>query len=313
MGLVTLTLVVWALSQVGKGSPGYEVENYRDLPGVYFEHLGRATLSNTVWTIIQSAAEIVKHFKMLFLFIISSLFLPHPVVYAQMQPTDEETTGLERYVQYIEATCSRITIRNWTACSHFSESMTYRLQRIRPTRQSLVDVVQKGYESVRSKRRLFNFVGTASKALFGIIDDNDAQLYHEQIERFEQGTTTLTQLVKHQLIIVRLTLGTLNGTLTDIVYNEAKMREGLGQLRAYFGTFGEEVENATYLLSLKITMEHHIARALDAAQVVQRAMDIRVDDIVEAQKGFLTPRVMSPSLLLDQPRFNNLDYSGYYN
>ena len=52
-----------------------------------------------------------------------------------------------------------------------------------------------------------------SKALFGTMDDNDAQLYHEQIERLEQGTTTLTQLIKQQLIIVRSALGTLNGTL----------------------------------------------------------------------------------------------------
>ena len=32
------------------------------------------------------------------------------------------------------------------------------------------------------------------------------------------------------------------------------MREGLGQLRAYVGTLGEQVEKATYLLSLKITL-----------------------------------------------------------
>ena len=159
--------------------------------------------------------------------------------------------------------------------------------------------MQRRDEIVRSNRGLFNFVGTVSKALFGTMDDSDAQLYHEQTERLEQGTTTLTQLMKQQLIIVRSALGTLNGTLTDVEYNEAKMREGLGQLRAYVGTLGEQVENATCLLSLKITLEHHIARALDAEQVVQLALDSIMDDIAEAQKGFLSPRVMSPSLLFD--------------
>jgi hypothetical protein len=71
MGLVTLTLVFWALLRVGRGSFGYDVENYRKLSGVYLEHLGYAFLFNTVWTII---------------------------VYAPMQPTDNETTGFERYV-----------------------------------------------------------------------------------------------------------------------------------------------------------------------------------------------------------------------
>ena len=74
-------------------------------------------------------------------------------------------------------------------------------------------MVQRRDEIVRSKRGLFNFVGTVSKALFGTMDDSDAQLYHEQTERLEQGTTTLTQLMKQQLIIVRSALGTLNGTL----------------------------------------------------------------------------------------------------
>ena len=76
-----------------------------------------------------------------------------------IQLIDNETTGLERYVQYIEATCSRIIIGNWTACSYFSESMTYRLQHIRRTTQLLADV-QRRDEIVRSKRGLFNFVGS---------------------------------------------------------------------------------------------------------------------------------------------------------
>lgn len=72
-----------ALLRVGRGSSGYDVENYNKSPGVCLEHLGHASLYNTVWTII---------------------------VYAPIEPIDNETTGLERYVQYIEATCSRIII-----------------------------------------------------------------------------------------------------------------------------------------------------------------------------------------------------------
>ena len=89
------------------------------------------------------------------------------------------------------------------------------------------------------------------------MDDNDAQYYHEQIERFEQGTTTLTQLMKQQLMIVRSTLCTFNETLTDIEYNENKMREGLNHLKRYVATFGSQLDNTTYLLSLKIAIESH--------------------------------------------------------
>ena len=59
-------------------------------------------------------------------------------------------------------------------------------------------------------------MGKISRALFGTMDDEDAQFYHDQIDRFEQGTTTLIRLMKQQLMIVKLTLCTFNETLTDV-------------------------------------------------------------------------------------------------
>ena len=75
------------------------------------------------------------------------------------------------------------------------------------------------------------------------------------------------------------------------------MREGLSQPRTYVATFGSQLENTTYLLSLKIAIEHHIARALDASHAVQRTLDISVDNIAEAQKGFLPPHVVTYSIV----------------
>jgi hypothetical protein len=153
----------------------------------------------------------------------------------------------------------------------------------------LSGIVQKEEDSRRYKRGLFNFVGKIGKTLFGTMDDDDAQYYHDQTERFEQGSTTLTQLVKQQLIVVKSTLGVFNETLTDVEYNEKKMRDGLNQLQMYVMTFGSQTENAMYLLSLKITTEDHIAKALDASHAIQRALDILVDSNADAQKGTLPP------------------------
>jgi hypothetical protein len=138
-------------------------------------------------------------------------------------------------------------------------------------------------------------VGKISKTLFGTMDDNDAQFYHEQIEHFEQGSTTLTQLAKQQLMIVKSTLGIFNDTLSDIEY-EKKTRDSLSQLQNYVTAFGSQVENATYLLSLKIAIEDHIAKA---SRAIQRTLDILIGSIADAQKGTLPPRVLSPALLLD--------------
>ena len=115
--------------------------------------------------------------------------------------------------------------------------MAHKLRQIRNTRQLLSDISHREDGNRKQKRGLFNFVGKISKALFGTMDDKDAQFYHDQIERFEQGTTTLTQLMKQQLMIVKSTLCTFNEMLTDVEYNEIKMREGLSQLQTYVATF----------------------------------------------------------------------------
>jgi len=65
-------------------------------PGVYFEDLKHATLSPTAWTII---------------------------VYVLLQMKTSETTDIERYAHYIDGTCARLTVRNWTACSHFGDTI----------------------------------------------------------------------------------------------------------------------------------------------------------------------------------------------
>ena len=51
------------------------------------------------------------------------------------------------------------------------------------------------------------------------MDDDDAQFYHDHIEHLEQGSVTLMQLLKEQLIVVKSTLGIINETLTYVEYN----------------------------------------------------------------------------------------------
>jgi len=267
-----LALIVWAMLRTVEGNADYEMQVYRQSSGVYFENLGHATLSNTAWTI---------------------------VVYAPIQITDSETSHLEQYVHYIDKICSRMIIKNWTACSNFGDIMTHKLQQIKNTQRLLYDIVQGGEGDRRHKRGFFNFVDKLSKTLFGIMDDDDAQFYHDQTERLEQGIATLTQIVKRQLIIIKSALCTFNEMLTGIECNEKKMREGLSKLQPYVGTFDSQAENATYLLSLKITIEHNTDKVLEASHAIQRTLDILVDSIADAQKGSLPPRVISSTLLLD--------------
>lgn len=78
---------------------------------------------------------------------------------------------------------------------------------------------------------MFNFIGEISKILFGTMDVDDAQYCNKQIKHFEQNLESMTDLLKQQLYVVKPSLGAINDCLSGIVYNEAKMIEGLLQFR----------------------------------------------------------------------------------
>jgi len=162
-------LVVWTMLNLAARERGYELNAYQETPGLYFEDLGHVTLSTTTWTI---------------------------VVYVPIQMTGSEIISLQQYAQYIDSTCAKLTVKHWTTCSYFSETMDSKLHQIRNTQKLLFDIVQESEKDKRHRRGLFNFVGKVSKSLFGTMDDDDAQFYHDHIEHLEQGSITLTQLLK---------------------------------------------------------------------------------------------------------------------
>jgi hypothetical protein len=110
-----LALIVWVMLRAAEGNAGYEMNVYRESPGVYFEDLGHATLSNSAWTI---------------------------VVYVPIQTTDSETSNREQYDHNSDRICSRMIVKNWTACSNFGDIMAHKLQQIRNTQLLLSDIAQ---------------------------------------------------------------------------------------------------------------------------------------------------------------------------
>jgi len=112
-----LALNVWVMLRTADGNAGYEMNVYRQSPGVYFENLGHATLSNTACTTVE---------------------------YAPIQITYSETFHLVQYVHYIDKICSKMITKNWTACSHFGDIMTHKLQQIKNTQRLLYDIAHGG-------------------------------------------------------------------------------------------------------------------------------------------------------------------------
>jgi hypothetical protein len=65
------------------------------------------------------------------------------------------------------------------------------------------------------------------------MDDEDARYYNEQNKHFEENSDDMTKLLKHQVFVVKFSLGIVNNTLTDMEYNQEKVMKGLMQMKNY--------------------------------------------------------------------------------
>jgi hypothetical protein len=102
-----------------------------------------------------------------------------------------------------------------------------------------------------------------------------------------------------------------------MTYNEGKIRDGLIRLQCYVDYMAALYGNVTNLLSVKITLEWHIARVLDGINALQRHLDIILDSLVDAQQGVIHPQVIplhliADALVRDSPYFYTPNLSTYH-
>ncbi len=190
-------------------------------PGVYYENVVKTVFYSTDWKV---------------------------VVYLPLRTIRNQLATLGSYVKYVEQVCARIDLNSWTVCNYLDDLTSTRLGQARETEQLIAKIVGKDDDKHRRKKGLFDFVGKVSEVLFGTLGGDDVQYYNEQIEHFERNSNSLTHLLRQQLTIVRSTFVAVNDTLSDVSFNERKMKNGLLQLQHYVNAMGEHYGNVTNLL-----------------------------------------------------------------
>ena len=125
--------------------------------------------------------------------------------------------------------------------------------------------------------------------MFGTLDD-EFKYYNKHIILFEQNSED-TSTLKHQLTVVRSSLGAVNNTLADVEYNVNLMTEGINRVSTYMTNLNSETNEKTSILSAKIEFEEHI---LSAVRTVQRNVGLFIDSVTYLQKGVLQPKIACP-------------------
>ena len=130
------------------------------------------------------------------------------------------------------------------------------------------------------------------------MDDDDAKYYNKQIKLFEQNSEDMNTL-KHQVSVVRSSLGAVNNTLVDAEYNENLMKEGMNRVTTYMTNLKSETNEKMSLQSAKLEVDGYILRVNHAMRTVQRNLDLLIDSVIHAQKGVLQPQIASPVTLME--------------
>jgi hypothetical protein len=99
--------------------------------------------------------------------------------------------------------------------------------------------------------------------------------------------------------VVKSTLGAINNTLTDMEYNQEKVKMGLIQIKSFFESVTSENQKKFNALAAKITVESHIARVKEAIDTLQHHLDMVLESTMNARIGIVPPQIASPKLIMD--------------
>jgi len=181
--------------------PPYNLEEFSQKPGIYFEKIGRLHPVQTWW-------------KLVIKIDISSLM--------------RRAEQLRGSIQRTESLCESILTHTRT-CQNFYMIIAKRYDKI----QLLIDRIQIVYGTEMNKRRgLFNGLGSIAKTLFGTMDADDDKLISEQLMLLHNANAVTQHALKNQIKVINSTIAHVDNIESTIEQNEKTLLELIKQIQS---------------------------------------------------------------------------------
>lgn len=162
--------------------------------------------------------------------------------------------------------------------------------------KNLLELLGEKDQSIRRKRGLANFVGEASKFLFGTLDSDDAAYYDEQIRKFSQREETIMQLLKRETHIVQSTLSDINKTMAHIELNEKNLHDSLVSVAAQVDY--QRKQMIQLITAERLSIYYNSFSTL--LSIYQSEVEDLIQSIYAAKVGQLHPSVITPAILSEE-------------
>lgn len=212
------------------------------------------------------------------------------LVYYNLSTYWEGTEKISEYVDHIERNCD--TDQSSQVCGPLTAQLRHELDQFTQYNELLLTP----HHVNRRKRGYFNGVGSLTRTLFGILDEDFAEKYEKDIEKVHTNEDYLLNLIKNQTTIIEAE----NSILRK---NEEFMRQQFSAIKNFTREVNFTLSNIQSTLLSVMIMNDLNGAALTSSLLLsnlKRTQDILMNTLTNVNRGHLDTHLLTPQQLMKQ-------------
>ena len=184
--------------------------------------------------------------------------------------------------------------RDLLLCNNTIGILEKTIPELRMEEENLKDMI--GHE--RTKRGLFNIVGSVIKTITGNLDSSDAKTYDEAIEKVEKDEKETAKLLRDQIQVVKTTITNFNETITNLRKTENTFNKNIEILENYT----KNTDKFEYSLKMSLDIHKHLSFLELNCERLTTELNSLTYAISLAQANILSDKIITPDQLIKELR-----------
>lgn len=262
--LFTLIFGLLVVLACGENPKKYNITEFQDNQGIYFEFKSNANVYKTEWTLIT-------HFN--------------------LSAYENQLTMLRPTVMNLKLFCknARLDVKFKPHCTSVFKQLEHQVKEIEDANELIHH--QNKYRLKRAA--LFGFVGKISNSLFGVLDEEFAEGYEDQISKLKNNEAYMKNLLQNQISIAESTTNIIKRTREDIHQQFTSIKQHLYLLE-------EELNHSQLTTQLERNFNSAVTLIIMDINNILHIQQAILSIIRDAHHGKINTLILTPSQLILQ-------------
>uniref|UniRef100_A0A2H1VXK6 SFRICE_020879 n=1 Tax=Spodoptera frugiperda TaxID=7108 RepID=A0A2H1VXK6_SPOFR len=214
------------------------------------------------------------------------------IVYYDIEPYWHGIAASRKFTNHLENICEKI--KQKTQCNVILTQLQHSINEIRHYNNVLLN--PQGRANTRSKRGLINGIGSVARSLFGVLDDEFAKQYQEDIDLIKVNEKHLALLLRNQTSVIEAEYNLLKRS-EDAVEKQYKMfNQHLLNLEKFTTNIQKELDSQE--LSIEFVMSSITANSL--IEHLRNVQENLIDTVTNIYNGKINLHLIAPEQLRDE-------------